>query len=135
MVLKFGKMVIYFGEGGDNIFVVGQYTDKFNQATNQNLPCGNIFQSEGLYKHIIKRHPNELENINYIPQIISSPDYIGKNPKESKSIELVKKLENNVQVCIKLDKDGDYLYVASVYEISEAKVKNRLKSGRLKTFY
>ncbi len=119
----------------DNLVSVGEYTQKFNEATNQNLPCGFIFQSVGLYKHLVKRHPDELENLKYVPLIIANPDYIGKNPKENSSIELVKKIGENIQVCIKLDKDGDYLYVASVYEISEAKVKNRLKSGRLKTFY
>ena len=118
-----------------SVFVVGQYTEKFNIATGQKLPCGDIFQSAGLYKHIIKRHPNELGNIEHIPSIIASPDYIGKNPKEKNSVELVKKINNNVQVCIKLDTDRDYLYVSSVYEISESKVKNRLESGRLKNFY
>lgn len=37
-------------------------------------------------------------------------------------------------VCIKLDQKNDYLYVASVYEITESKLQNRLRSGRLKVY-
>lgn len=67
-----------------------------------------------------------------IPRIIQSPDYIGKHPKEQNSIELVKVLDQNVMVCIKLDLDENYLFVASVFEITEAKLRNRIHSGRLK---
>ena len=69
-----------------------------------------------------------------IPTIIQSPDYIGKNPREPNSIELVKKLSDNIMVCIKLDTQNGYLYVASVYNISQGKVNNRLNSGRLKRY-
>ena len=33
---------------------------------------------------------------------------------------------------IKLDKDGDYLYVATMYEVQESKIIRRLHSGRIK---
>ena len=39
-----------------------------------------------------------------IPDIIASPDYIGVNPNENvKSFELVKVLNENIQIGIKLD--------------------------------
>ena len=114
--------------------IVGKYIDKFNTITGQNLACGYIYQSDGLYKHVQKHHPNELNNLNYISSTIANPDYVGHNPKEPNSIELVKRINGNVMVCIKLDIDKNYLYVASVFEISEAKLNNRLASGRLKLF-
>lgn len=114
--------------------IVGKYIEKFNSLTGQQLPCGDIYQSSGLSKHILKRHPARLEDINLIPAIIAEPDYIGKNPKEPQSIELVKCLDNNLMVCIKLDTKHSYLYVASLFEISEAKFANRIASGRLKKF-
>lgn len=116
----------------DNLFQVGEYIEAFNLATGQSIPCGPIYQSPGLKVHIKKRHPDELENLRFVPDIIAAPDYVGKNPKEPCSIELVKILQGNVMVCIKLDRDADYLFVASVFEINDSKLRNRLNSGRLR---
>ncbi len=113
---------------------VGQYIERFNELTGQDLPCGDIFQSSGLISHVRKHHPNEVDNITLVPDVIRSPDYIGKHHKEPHSIELVKVLDKNVMVCVKLDIDDGYLYVASVFSIKDSKLKNRLNSGRLKKF-
>ena len=65
-----------------------------------------------------KHHPEIKDSIMLnIPNIISSPDYIGKNPKEPNSIELVKDIGKNTKVCVKLDTKNEYLYVASIFEI------------------
>ena len=117
-----------------NLFVVGEYIEEFNIATGQQLPCGHIYQSCGLRAHILKRHPDEVSNLDYVPDIIANPDYIGKHPGEPNSLELIKVLEGNVMTCIKLDRDEHYLFVASVYEITESKLQNRLMSGRLKSW-
>lgn len=111
---------------------VGQYISKFNALTGQTLPLGVIYQSAGLLTHVQKRHPKEVSNLNYVSSIISDPDYIGRNPNEPNSIELIKILGGNVMVCVKLDVSGAYYYVASVFEISQAKLNNRLNSGRLR---
>ena len=109
---------------------VGLYIERFNELTGQSIPCGNIYQSAGLSVHVIKRHPECAADIGIIPQIIAEPDYIGHSPTEPQSIELVKRLQNNMMVCIKLDVKKNYLYVASLFSISEAKIQNRLNSGR-----
>lgn len=119
---------------GDKLFRVGEYIDKFNTLTGQNLPCGEIMQSVGLASHVQKHHPNETGNVALIPSIIAAPDYVGQNPKEADSIELVKVTSANVMVCVKLDAKDGYHYVASVYEISNGKLQNRINSGRLKKF-
>ena len=113
---------------------VGQYTDRFNQLTGQNLPIGDIYQSDGLALHVQKRHPNEVNNLSHVSSVIKSPDYVGHNPKEPNSIEIVKKISDNVMVCVKLDQTENYLYVASVYNITEAKLQKRLQSNRLKSY-
>ena len=118
----------------DHMKAVGRYVERFNELTGQNLPVGSIYQSEGLAVHVKKRHPNEVGNLEYISDVIKSPDYVGRNPKEPNSIELVKIIENNVMVCIKLDRADDYLFVASVFNITDSKLENRLKSGRLKAY-
>lgn len=120
---------------GNNLFQVGQYVSKFNADTGQQLPCGPIYQSAGLAVHIQKHQPqNGPSLLQQIPAIISAPDYIGKNPNEPNSIELVKNLGQHIMACIKLDSKGGYLYVASAYTISPAKLNNRLNSGRLKRY-
>lgn len=115
-----------------NLFPVGTYSPILNKLLNISLPAGIIYQSGGLYKHIFRKHPDCLKYLNSIPDIIKRPDYIGVNPKEPESVEFVKKLDSHILLGVKLDKNENYLFVASVYEISDSKVERRLHSGRLK---
>lgn len=75
--------------------------------------------------------------IDYIPDIIDNPDYIGVNPNENgtDSIELIKRYRDNVMIGIKLDKENDYLYVSTMHDIQESKIQRRLYSGRIKEFH
>lgn len=76
-----------------------------------------------------------MKYIDYIPDIILEPDYIGVNPNEQDtSIELVKRYSDNVMIGIKLDTDGKYLYVSTMHDIQESKISRQLHSGRLKEF-
>ncbi len=114
---------------------VGIYSDTFNSYLPYNIKNPTIYQSPGLAKHILKRHPECLKYLNLLPEIISSPDYIGINPNESSpSFELVKSISPNIQIGIKLDTKGDYLYVATLHTITDSKLKHGLKNGRLKKF-
>lgn len=119
---------------GDKLFEAGEYVARFNTLTGQALPCGPIYQSSGLQKHVKKHQKEKATIMSDIPTVIQQPDYIGCNPKEPDSIELVKKFGENVMVCVKLDSKNGYLYVASVYTVSESKLNNRLNSGRLKKY-
>ncbi len=121
-------------EDKEQMVRVGTYLPQFNELTGQALPCGDILRSSGLLVHLRKHHPDEMQNLSYIPEIIAAPDYIGHHPKEPDSIELVKVIEKNIMVCVKLDKKDGYLYVASVFSISDGKLQNRLNSGRLKKY-
>ena len=78
------------------------------------------------------RHSEFVDYIEKIPDIIKNPDYVGRNPKEPNSLELVKRYEDNIQIAIKLDISKDYLYVATLFDIRESKIERRLASGRLK---
>ena len=120
----------------DNI-LVGEFDEKFNTILNLNIETKNIYRSKGLPAHMIKRsHFDSLKYIDYIPEIISNPDYIGINPNEKsgETIELIKRYNDNILVGIKLDRKNDYLYVSTMHSISESKIRNRLHSGRLKKF-
>ena len=116
----------------ENLYKVGEYNGEYNRILDIDLPCAPIYVSCGLRKHIQSRHSNCLDYIDKIPEIINNPDYIGKNPTEPNSIELVKVYENNIQIGIKMDISKNYLYVATLFDIKQSKIERRLNSGRLK---
>ncbi len=116
--------------------IVGRYNLQFNKILNIDYDELDIYKSDGLLKHMKKRnHKNCLRYVNNIEDIISNPDYIGINPKESgRSLELIKRYENNVMVGIKLDVKNNYYYISTMFEIQESKIERRLHSGRIKEF-
>lgn len=121
----------------DNLLKVGKYNPVFNDILNLNILEYDIYRSKGLPAHMLKsKHSKCLKYIDYIPDIISCPDYIGVNPNENEgvSIELVKKYKENILVGVKLDTTNDYMYISTMYDVQESKIKRRLFSGRLKNF-
>ena len=113
---------------------VGKYVSVFNELTSSALPLGTIYISDGFSIHIQKRHSNCVQYIERISEIIAEPDYVGCNPNEPDSVELVKTFDENIQIAIKLDTGKGYLYVASLYDVKQAKIDRRLASGRLKQY-
>lgn len=114
---------------------VGKYNEKFDAYLSYNMKSSDIYQSNGLAKHISKRHPDCLKYICLIPQIIANPDYVGVNPNEKNiSFELVKCISENIQIGIKLDIKDNYLYVATLHTITDSKLKHGIQNGRLKKF-
>lgn len=121
----------------ENILKVGKYNTRFNDILGLDIPELNIYRSKGLPTHMVKsKHFKALKYIDYIPDIIKSPDYIGMNPNENgtESIELIKRYRDNILVGIKLDEENGYLYVSTMHDIQEGKINRRLYSGRIKEF-
>lgn len=121
----------------ENILKVGKYNTKFNDVLGIDIGELDIYRSKGLPTHMVKsKHFKALKYIDYISDIIKSPDYVGVNPNEdgTKSIELIKRYRDNILVGIKLDEENGYLYVSTMHDIQEGKIKRRLHSGRIKEF-
>ena len=118
----------------EQLIKVGKYNLDFNALLGIEIDELNIYRSKGLPSHMVKRkHYKCLKYIDYIPDILIEPDYIGINPnEEGTSIELIKKYDENIILGIKLDTDGEYLYVSTMYDIQESKISRRLFSGRIK---
>nr|WP_295256283.1 PBECR2 nuclease fold domain-containing protein [uncultured Blautia sp.] len=120
----------------NDILLVGKYNQRFNEILNIDYKELNIYRSKGLPAHMVKRkHYNCLKYVDYISDIITSPDYIGINPNEpEKSLELIKCYKDNVMIGIKLDSNGQYYYVSTMFDIQKSKIDRRLHSGRIKKF-
>lgn len=121
----------------EQLIKVGEYLDSFNDILGISIEEKEIYRSKGLPTHMVKRkHYKVLKYIDYIPEIIAAPDYIGRNPNENgtESIELVKRYKDNVLIGIKVDKENGNLYVSTMHDIQESKIERRLHGGRLKEF-
>lgn len=117
----------------DEMIKLGTYNQELNKIIGTEMKSLDIYRSKGLPAHLLKRkHYNALKYIDYLPEIISNPDYVGIDPKEPDSVEFVKVYKDNIWVGIKLYKDGDYYYVSTMYDVQEAKISRRLYSGRIK---
>ena len=80
-------------------------------------------------KHVQEKHPKSFNKYTErLPEIISSPDYVSVHPN-GKSIELIKKLEENVLVAIRIRSNGP-LWIKSFFDIKDDKLSNYIKSGR-----
>lgn len=63
-------------------------------------------------------------------------EILGINPnEEGTSLEIIKRYKDNVMIGIKLNTDGEYLYVSTVHDVQESKIMRRLHSGRIKEFH
>ena len=116
---------------------VGEYKNEFNDILGIDINQKEIIKSDGLYAHMLKsKHAKCLKYIECIPDIIENPDYIGINPNETgvKSIELIKRYKDNILIGIKVDENKGNLYVSTMHDIAESKIKRRLFSGRIKEF-
>lgn len=118
----------------EKLLEMGKYNLVFNEILGIDIEEYTIYRSKGLPAHLLNRHhENCLKYIDYIPDIINNPDYIGVNPNENDdSIELIKRYKDNILIGIKLDKSGEYLYVSTMHSIAESKIERRLHSGRIK---
>lgn len=129
--------------------VVGQYTIDINATSTQIVGCLNVHAIKrltgieftvaevhmypGAIKHVKREHPGIFQKYHHlIPDIIAKPDYVGQNPRETGSIELVKCVTPYILIAIKLDPSG-YLYLSTFYDLKNGpiKVKKRVSSGRL----
>lgn len=93
-----------------------------------------VFIGETNLEHIKNRHPYEYER--YLPDIgliISSPDYVGLNPKDA-SILFVKLYEVNgeyVRVAVRISSGGK-CYAKTLHLLSTCNAERYIEKGTLK---
>ena len=100
---------------------------------------GVIYASPGVLKHIMKRHGKQLDRktkasiLDWMKKILDDPDYIGiyKNDEGQTAIEFIKKAYTNLLLGVEVDEEKQYIYVTTMYPITDKKIENRVYSGKL----
>lgn len=115
--------------------VVGKISARVKTLLGSTLQVGQpIYLGDSNVAHMISRHPQDYAKYGqYIPQILSAPDYVGENPKDG-SIEYVKDFQINgefVKVAVRLSGSGT-LYARSLYVLNSNRVQNFINKGTLK---
>lgn len=92
-----------------------------------------LFDKTGILHHMRKRHHKDaIPYLDFVEEIIERPDFVGKTEKNGlPALEFIRVYEDNVLVAVKLNEKKRKFYVASVYIITDSKVRNRVESGRI----
>lgn len=66
-------------------------------------------------------------------KILDDPDYIGiyKSDEGQTAIEFIKKAYTNLLLGVEVDEEKQYIYVTTMYPITDRKIENRIYSGKL----
>ena len=113
----------------NKLFEIAKYNTKFNDILGVEYDSFIIYQSKGLLTHLIKRkHFVAAKYLEFLPDIIQTPDYIGET---NGNIEFVKCYMDNIFICVKLDSKKKIYYVSTVFDIKSRKIDSYVKSGRL----
>ena len=100
---------------------------------------GVIYASPGVLRHIIKRHGRQLDRrtrdgiLEWMKKILEEPDYIGiyKNKGGQTAVEFIKRVYTNLLLGVEVDEKHEYIYVTTMYPITDKKIENKIYSGKL----
>ncbi len=114
----------------EKLIKVTTFNTDLNSILGTDFPAFSIYRSKGLLSHLINRkHFTAAKYIDFLPEIISSPDYAGYGDG---NIELVKIYKDNIFISIKLDSKRNQHYVATMFDTKPGKIDAYVKTGRLK---
>ena len=110
--------------------IVGEYKKEYNDLLGIDYKLLPIVCSKGLKGHLIKRkHFDTIKYIDNLDDILESPDYVALSTTTENSILLIKKLEKNVTVAVKLNSTEENYYVATMYGINDYKLERKIAKG------
>ncbi len=113
---------------------IGSFSERVIRTLDLNIPVGTpIYIADSNIEHIKTSHPADYEKYkDDITDIITNPDYVGKNSKDE-SIEFTKEYLINgeyVKVAVRISA-GSIYYVRSMYVLNPNRVKNFIAKGTL----
>lgn len=101
---------------------------------------GVIYVSLGAIKHIRRNHYKQFyfkgnnEIVELMKKIVEKPTYRGVHYRDNEyiSLEFIKKIDKTILLLgIEIDIASNYIYVRTMYPISEKKFNNRLLSNKI----
>ena len=113
----------------EELVTVTTFNTSLNKWIGTSYDSFPIYRSKGLLTHLINRkHYIAIKYMDYLPDILNKPDYIGN---DKGSIEFVKCYKDNIFLSIKLDTKKSKYYVATMFEVKQSKIDAYVRSGRL----
>lgn len=118
---------------------VGKIKETISENLKLSIPK-TVYASPGVINHIKKRHGKQFTKkfkdniIDIVERIIKNPDYVGfeYDRRNTQAIDLVKKIDNVIVLLgLEIDIEDEYIYVATMYPLTESKLSSRIYSGRL----
>lgn len=115
-------------------FDISKYTDQM-QTTSKDVILTNERK-----KHIIDRHPEVEKYISKINEIISNPDRVFKQLDKEDTIWLIKQLDDNIKVTIKLNtinsKQKDYKNsIIQMQLMKQSRIENYIKKNKIEEIF
>lgn len=113
----------------DKLIKIATFNTSLNKWVGTQYEAFAIYKSKGLLTHLINRkHYSAAKYMDYLPDIIMWPDYIGINKD---NIELVKCYKDNIFISIQLDSKKSKYFVATMFEVKQSKIDSYVRKGRL----
>ena len=114
---------------------IGALSAQIIEVLELDIPAGTpIYIADSNIEHMKTSHPNDFEKYgDELKNIISNPDYVGKNVKDD-SIEFTKEYcidGEYVKVAVRVSTHSIY-YARSMYVLNPKRVKNFIAKGTLK---
>lgn len=110
---------------------ISKYTDEFQVTTND------VILTPDRKKHIIKEHSEVSEHFDKLNDILNNPDAIYKQVKKEDTIWLVKKIDKNVKLTIKLNtvnnikEKGFKNSIINMQYMRDSELKRVIKKGSI----
>ena len=114
---------------------IGSFSQKVIELLQLDITVGTpIYIGSSNVEHIKSRHPYEYDKyFPYVSDIISTPDYVGRNPSD-KSISFVKFYqmgEEYVRVAVRVTTNGT-AFAKTLHLLSTANAEKYIEKGTLK---
>lgn len=114
--------------------IIGYFSEDIIGLLKLDIMTGTpIYLGESNVNHMKERHPAEFDMyFNQIDDIISSPDYVGTNPKNN-SVDFVKVFRvgtEYIQVSVRVSSSGKY-FARTLFLLASFKAERYIEQGSL----
>ena len=109
-------------------FDISKYTNSIKTSTKD------VVLFEERIKHITERHPEVEKYIKDVPNIIKNPDLILQETKRDSTIWLIKKIDKNIKVTMKLNTTNDKNLKNSIIQMQfmrDSEINRSIRNGRV----